>query len=226
LSIQFSEQELALGRNIIETCLDLERRGLNQGTSGNVSVRLGPSAEDGFLVTPTAMPYDIMQPEDMVHMRFDGRRTGRREPSSEWRFHLDIYRTRPEVGAVIHTHSGYSTTLACLRRDIPAFHYMVAMFGGGDIRCSDYATYGTQELSALVLKALDGRSAALMGSHGLIVLGPGLKRALTLTVEAETLAMMYWRALQIGEPRLLSEAEIVRVREKFSGYGYGGPEHK
>jgi L-fuculose-phosphate aldolase len=183
-------------------------------------VRLGPSVEDGFLITPTAMPYDIMQPEDMAHMRFDGKHTGRHEPSSEWRFHLDIYRTRPDVAAVIHTHSGFSTTLACLHRGIPPFHYMIALFGGSDIRCCDYATYGTQELSALVLKALEGRSAALIGNHGLVVLGPNLKRALTLTVEAETLAMMYWRALQLGEPRLLPDDEIGRVREKFAGYGY------
>lgn len=200
--------------------MDLERRGLNQGTSGNVSVRLGQDKEDGFLITPTAMPYDIMQPEDMAHMRYDGSSSGRREPSSEWRFHLDIYRKRPEVGAVIHTHSGYATTLACVRRGIPAFHYMIALFGGGDIRCSDYATYGTQELSDLVVKALEGRGAALMGNHGLIVLGPTLQRALALTVEAETLAMMYWRALQIGEPTLLPPDEIARVREKFATYGY------
>jgi len=193
---------------------------LNQGTSGNVSVRLGQDAEDGFLITPTAMPYDIMQPEDMAHMRYDGTSSGRREPSSEWRFHLDIYRKRPEVGAVVHTHSGYATTLACLRRGIPAFHYMIALFGGGDIRCSDYATYGTQELSDLVVKALEGRGAALMGNHGLIVLGPTLQRALALTVEAETLAMMYWRALQIGEPTLLPPDEIARVREKFATYGH------
>jgi L-fuculose-phosphate aldolase len=189
-------------------------------------VRLGQGTEDGFLVTPTAMPYDVMQPEDMAHMRFDGGRSGRHEPSSEWRFHLDIYRTRPDVGAVIHTHSGYSTTLACLRRAIPAFHYMIALFGGNDIRCCDYATYGTQELSDLAVKALEGRNAALLGNHGLIVLGPSLKRALALTVEAETLAMMYWRAVQIGEPRLLPDAEIARVREKFSTYGRGGPAQK
>ena len=224
--MNFSEQELALGRNIIETCRDLERRGLNQGTSGNVSVRLGKNLDDGFLITPTAMPYDVMQPEDMAHMRFDGGKSGRHEPSSEWRFHLDVYRKRPEVAAVIHTHSGFSTTLACLRRGIPAFHYMVALFGGSDIRCSDYATYGTQELSDLVLKALEGRNAALMGSHGLIVLGPNLKRALALTVEAETLSMMYWRAIQIAEPRLLSDAEIALVREKFANYGYGGTAKK
>jgi len=199
---------------------------LNQGTSGNVSVRLGQDAEDGFLITPTAMPYDIMQPEDMAHMRYDGTSSGRREPSSEWRFHLDIYRKRPEVGAVVHTHSGYATTLACLRRGIPAFHYMIALFGGGDIRCSDYATYGTQELSDLVVKALEGRGAALMGNHGLIVLGPTLQRALALTVEAETLAMMYWRALQIGEPTLLPPDEIARVREKFATYGHSSAAKK
>ncbi|MBI4062002.1 MAG: class II aldolase/adducin family protein [Elusimicrobia bacterium] len=218
--------ELALARQIIATCRELERRGLNQGTAGNVSVRLGQGTDEGFLITPTAMPYDIMQPEDMARMRFDASSSGRHEPSSEWRFHLDIYRTRPDVGAIIHTHGGYSTTLACLRRPIPAFHYMIALFGGVDIRCCEYATYGTQELSNLVLKALEGRNAALMGGHGLVVLGPSLQRALALTVEAETLAMMYWRAAQMGQPRLLSEPEVARVREKFAAYGYGGAAKK
>ncbi len=217
-----AEHELALGRKIIETCRDLEKRGLNQGSSGNVSVRLAQGADAGFLITPTAIPYDVMQPEDMARMKLDGSHSGRREPSSEWRFHLDIYRTRPDVGAIIHTHSGYATTLACLRRDIPAFHYMIALFGGSNIRCCEYATYGTQELSNLVLKALEGRNAALMGSHGLVVLGPNLPRALALTVEAETLAMMYWRAVQMGQPRLLSDPQIAAVREKFATYGYGG----
>ncbi len=220
--INFSEQELALGRKIIEVCRDLERRGLNQGTSGNVSVRLGPGQEEGFLITPTALPYDIMQPEDMVHMRFDGTHSGRHSPSSEWRFHLDVLRSRPEVGAIIHTHSGYATTLACLHRDIPAFHYMTALFGGNNIRCADYATYGTQELSDLVVKALEGRAAALMGNHGLVVVGENLQRALALTVEAETLAKVYWRAIQVKEPVLLPDDEIARVREKFVDYVYTG----
>lgn len=222
MSADFSERELALGRKIIETCRDLERRGLNQGTSGNLSARLGPGS-DSYLITPTAVPYDIMRPEDMVRMRMDGAHSGSRQPSSEWRFHRDIYRARPEVGAVVHTHSGFSTTLACLRRDIPAFHYMIALFGGNNIRCCEYATYGTQELSDLVLKALEGRNAALMGSHGLVVLGPTLERALALTIEAETLAMMYWRAVQMGQPRLLSDPQISVVMEKFASYGYGGP---
>lgn len=207
-----------MGRAIIETCRELERRALNQGTSGNVSVRLGPSSEEGFLITPTAMPYDLMQPEDMVHMRLNGSYTGRREPSSEWRFHLDIYRNRTDIGAIVHTHSGYATSLACLHREIPAFHYMIGLFGGNNIRCCGYATFGTQELSDCVVKALEGRNAALMGNHGLVVLGPNLRRALDMTVEAETLAMMYWRALQIGEPRLLSDEEIAHVRGKFTAY--------
>jgi len=189
-------------------------------------VRLGRGIEDGFLITPTAMSYDIMQPSDMVRMRFDGGSAGLHEPSSEWRFHLDIYRTRPEVAAVIHTHSGYSTTLACLRRGIPAFHYMIALFGGGDIRCSEYATYGTQELSDLVLKALEGRNAALMGSHGLVVLGSSLANALMLTIEAETLAKMYWRAVQLGQPRLLSGPQVALVQEKLDAYGYGAAAKK
>ena len=217
----FSEEELALGRQVIGTCLELERRGLNQGTSGNISVRLA-GEEDGFLITPTALAYDLMQPEDIAHMKLDGSRAGRRSPSSEWRIHLDIMRRRPEVGAVIHTHSGHATSLACMRRAIPSFHYMVALFGGPDIRCSGYATFGTQELSDAVLEALEGRSAALMGNHGLIVLAPTLQRALALTVEAETLAMMYLRTLQAGGPCLLPAEEIATVKEKFSAYGSYG----
>lgn len=217
------ERKLALGRKIIEVCRDLERRGLNQGTAGNVSARLGLDPDDGFLITPTAVPYETMRPEDIVHMRFDGSNVGRHPPSSEWRFHRDILRGRADVAAVIHTHGGYSTSLACLRREIPAFHYMIALFGGNNIRCSEYATYGTQELADLVLKALEGRSAALMGNHGLVVLGPSLPRALALTVEAETLAMMHWRALQVGEPLILPDDEISRVREKLAAYGKSGP---
>lgn len=209
---------LLLRRKIIETCLTLERRGLNQGTSGNVSVRL---SQETLLITPTALPYDAMKPKDLTRMALDGTWTGPRAPSSEWRFHLDILRSRPEVGAVIHTHSGYATTLACLRRRIPPFHYLIALFGGDDIRCSEYATCGTQALSDAVLKALKGRSAALMGSHGLIVVGPTLERALALTAEAETLAMIYWRALQVEEPVRLSKAELAQVREKVAAYGAG-----
>ncbi len=209
---------LKLRRQIIATCLELDRRGLNQGTSGNVSARIAT----GFLLTPTALAYDRMKPADIVHLTLEGRPSGRRPPSSEWRFHLDIMRARPEVGAIVHTHSMFATTLACLRRDIPAFHYLVALFGGNNLRCSDYATYGTQELSGHILRALAGRHAALIGNHGLIVTGPTLERALALTIEAETLAAMYWRALQVGDPVILSDKEIARVRDKIATYGSYG----
>lgn len=207
--------ETALRRQIIATCLELDRRGLNQGTSGNVSVRV----PGGLLLTPTALPYDRMQPADIVRLDADGTPHGRHAPSSEWRFHCDIMRARPEVGAIVHTHSMFSTTLACLRREIPAFHYLVALFGGNSIRCSDYATYGTQELSGHILRALKDRSAALIGNHGLIVTGPTLEKALALTIEAETLAAMYWRALQAGKPVILPDAEMERVRAKIARYG-------
>ena len=214
--------ELTLRRQIIATCLELERRGLNQGTSGNVSVRLSANPDDGFLLTPTALPYAVMQPEDIVHLKMDGTATGVRAPSSEWRFHLDLMRQRRDATAIIHTHSLHATTLACLRYDIPAFHYLIALFGGNSIRCSAYATYGTQELSHHLLQALAGRSAALMGNHGLIVLGPSLERALTLTAEAENLASMYLLALRAGSPHILPESEITKVREKLAQYGgYG-----
>lgn len=206
-------------RAIIDACRELQRRGLNQGTAGNVSVR----SAGGFLITPTGKAYDSMKPADIVALDREGGIVGKGRPSSEWRLHRDVYSRRPEVGAVVHTHSGFATTLACLREKIPAVHYMMAFFGGDDIRCSGYATYGTQELSDRVLKALDGRKAALMGSHGLIVLGRDLAEALALTIEAENLAMLYWRTLQVRRPVVLPEAEISRVREKAlkSGYGKG-----
>ncbi len=214
--------EFTLRQQIIATCRELERRGLNQGTSGNVSIRVSANPEDGFLLTPTALPYAVMQPEDIVHLKLDGTATGHRTPSSEWHLHLDILRQRRDASAIIHTHSRHATTLACLRRDIPAFHYLIALFGGNSIRCSGYATYGTPELSDHLLKALAGRQAALMGNHGLIVLGPSLERALTLTAEAETLAAMYLSALQVAEPVILPEKEIAKVREKLALYGHYG----
>jgi L-fuculose-phosphate aldolase len=189
--------------------------GLNQGTSGNLGVRV----EGGFLVTPTGMDYAALTPDDIVFMRFDGRHEGRRLPSSEWRFHRDILAARDDVDVVLHAHSMFATTLACLRRDIPSFHYMVAVAGGRDIRCAPYATYGTEDLSLHAVEALKGRKACLLANHGLIALGNDLAGALKLAVEVETLAAMYWRALQVGEPVLLDAREMTRVLKKFSTYG-------
>ncbi|MFL5343220.1 MAG: class II aldolase/adducin family protein [Hyalangium sp.] len=200
---------------LIATARRLNPSGLNQGTSGNLSHRV----DEGFLVTPTGMEYDVLRPEDVVLMRFDGSHEGARLPSSEWRFHRDILASRPEVHAVLHTHSLHSTALSCLRRGIPAFHYMVATAGGSDIRCAPYATFGTEELSRHAVAALEGRKACLLANHGLITVGVDLAAAFKLAVEVETLAAMYLRALQVGEPVLLDETEMAVVLEKFRTYG-------
>jgi L-fuculose-phosphate aldolase len=208
-------RHLALREAMIATARRMNTSGLNQGTSGNLSQRV----EDGFLVTPTGMDYDAMVPEDLVLMRFDGTHEGRRKPSSEWRFHRDILAARPEVGAVLHAHSMFCTTLACLRREIPAFHYMVAVAGGVDIRCAPYATFGTEELSRHAVAALEGRKACLLANHGMLALGVNLASTFKLAVEVETLAAMYWRALQVGEPVVLDAAEMAVILEKFRTYG-------
>ncbi len=205
----------ALREAMIATARRMNATGLNQGTSGNLSLRV----DGGFLVTPTGMDYEALEPEDIVFMRMDGSHEGRRRPSSEWRFHRDILAARPEVGAVLHAHAMFCTTLACLHRGIPAFHYMVAVAGGVDIRCAPYATFGTEELSRHAVTALEGRKACLLANHGLIAVGTSLADALKRAVEVETLAAMYWRALQVGEPVLLSEAEMAVVLEKFKTYG-------
>lgn len=210
----------ALRREIIATCLTMNARGINQGTSGNISVRV----EEGLLITPSGVPYDEMKPADIVLMRPDGGHAGRMKPSSEWRFHTSIMAARPEVGAVVHTHSMFATTLGCCGLEIPAVHYMIAAAGGGTIRCVPYITYGTQELADAALKALTDRNACLLANHGMIVVGPTLKKAMWLAVEVETLAAQYWRALQIGRPNILSEAQVQTVMEKFKTYGQPQPE--
>ncbi|MFY0572587.1 class II aldolase/adducin family protein [Archangium lansingense] len=205
----------ALRETMIATARRMNASGLNQGTSGNLSQRV----EDGFLLTPTGMDYDTLEPEDLVLMRWDGSHEGKRAPSSEWRIHRDLLARRPEVGAVLHAHSMFCTTLACLRRGIPSFHYMVTSAGGEDIRCAPYATFGTEELSRHAVEALEGRKACLLANHGMLAMGKDLAGAFKLAVEVETLAAMYWRALQVGEPVLLDATEMARVIEKFKTYG-------
>ena len=202
-------------RAIIAACRDMNRLGINQGTSGNISVRV----DGGFLMTPTGVPYDALKPELIVAMDVAGKYTGDVLPSSEWRFHRDILAKRKDANAVVHCHAMFTTTLAILHKEIPAIHYMIAAAGGPNIRCAPYATYGTQELSTLALAALQDRKACLLANHGMIAVGPNLARAMWLAVEVETLAAQYWRALQIGEPKLLTAAEIATVVGKFGGYG-------
>ena len=207
--------EQRLRKRIIETCLAMSENGLNKGTAGNLSVRNG----DGFLITPSGLPYDETYPADIVFMDFSGAATGKRKPSSEWHFHRDILAARPEVNVVLHAHSPFATSLACLRKDIPAFHYMIAVTGAKSIRCARYATFGTPELSEHAVGALHGSKACLLANHGMIILADGLKGALRLGLEVEGLCEQYWRALQAGDPIILDDAEMDRVIEKFKTYG-------
>jgi len=207
--------ELALRRKMLETSRRLVERSLNRGTSGNLSVRHA----QGFMVTPSGVPVEAMGQDSMVCMDVDGNVLGKGKPSSEWYFHRDILVARPEVGAVIHTHSAFATTFACLHRDIPPFHYMIAVAGGDTIRCASYALFGSQELSAMALLALQDRKACLLANHGMIALGRDLDDALAVAVEVEMLCEQYWRALQIGEPKILTARQMQEVREKFKGYG-------
>ena len=211
-------EDLAQREAIVAACRWMNDTGLNQGTSGNISVRSG----DTMLITPSGVPYDQMAPGDIAAMPIDrdyGSWSGPCDPSSEWRFHLDITRARPDVGAIVHTHSTFATVLSIARKDIPACHYMIAAAGGPTIRCGGYATYGTAALSDEALKALEGRACCLLANHGMIATGPTLEKAKWLAVELETIAKQYYHTLSIGGPVLLSDAEIERVIEKFKTYG-------
>ncbi len=208
-------QHEAIRRDMIATCIFMSDRGINQGTSGNISVRI----EDGFLITPSGVPYGEMQPDDIVVMRIDASHTGIRKPSTEWRFHRDIMERKPEVGAVIHLHSMFCTSLSILRREIPAVHYMIAAAGGPTVPCVPYVTWGTQELADYIVDALKDRHACLLSNHGMVCVGPNLKKAAWLAVEIEALAAQYWRALQVGVPHVLPDEEIGRVIDRFKSYG-------
>ncbi len=201
---------------IVRTAQEMTRVGINQGTAGNISARI----DDGLLITPSSLPYDRMLPEDIVEMKFDGSWEGRR-PSSEWRFHRDILADRPDANVVLHCHSIYAATLACKFMDIPAFHYMVGIAGGPDIRCSDYATYGTQALSDTAIIALKDRMACLLGQHGQIALGKDLDAALAMAIEVETTSQMYYQVLTLGEPNIIDDAEMARVIEQMRRMSYG-----
>jgi ribulose-5-phosphate 4-epimerase/fuculose-1-phosphate aldolase len=205
----------ALRRKLIRTTQEMARLGLNAGTAGNASVRAGA----GYLITPTGMDYAGLKPADITAMDFEGHATGRRAPSSEWPFHGDILKARPEFGAVLHAHPPHATALACLGKPIPAFHYMVAVAGGADIRCGAYATFGSRALSRHALAALKDRKACLLANHGMIVCGADLDAALALAVEVETLARQYILALSAGKPKILPAREMAKVSELFKSYG-------
>jgi L-fuculose-phosphate aldolase len=207
--------ESTLRRAMVQAALELEARGLNRGSSGNVGVRCG----ERILVTPSGVPARDLTARGMVLLAANGDVIGAGRPSSEWRFHRDILVARPDLHAIVHVHSPFATTLACLGMDIPPFHYMIAAAGGTTIRCAPYAMFGTQELSDHALAALQDRRACLLANHGMIAAGRDLDRAVALCVEVESLCEQYWRARQIGEPHHLSDAQMAEVMEKFKTYG-------
>ncbi|MEO1063817.1 MAG: class II aldolase/adducin family protein [Actinomycetota bacterium] len=209
-----------LAGEVIATALAMSDRGINHGRSGNVSARWGA----GALITPSSVDYAELTPADIVDLDLDGtwRVANDRRPSSEWRFHADVLAARPDAEAVVHAHPINATALACHRRGITSFHYMVAVAGGHDIRCAEYATFGTPELSANVVAALDGRRACLLANHGVVAIGSSLATALDLAVEVEVLASQYLAALAVGEPVALTHDEMDEVLAKMSsGTGYG-----
>ncbi|GMV60413.1 MAG: fuculose phosphate aldolase [Betaproteobacteria bacterium] len=223
-----AEDGPSLRAELIAVARRMNAVGINVNKAGNVSVRCTRGAREGLLVTPTGLPYDALEPADLVFLPLSTARTdddapagavGRREPSSEWRFHVDILRERPELAAIVHTHSPAATALACHGMGLPAFHYMVAMAGGKDIRCAEYATFGTQALSDNALAALAGRRACLLAHHGVIACGASLDAALALAIEVEHLARIYLQARTLGEPPRLPDDEMARVLEKFGTYG-------
>lgn len=205
----------AMREALLETCHQLQAARLNHGAAGNVSVRV----QDGFLITPSGVPVADMRPDSMVLLDSAGVVQSKGKPSSEWRFHKDIYLNRQEVHAIVHTHSPFATTMACLRREIPAFHYMIAVTGGDSIRCAPYALFGTQALSDMAVEALADRRACLLANHGMIAIGANLRQAFDVAQEVELLCEQYWRALQIGEPCLLTPQEMAEAFEQFKGYG-------
>jgi L-fuculose-phosphate aldolase len=207
----------AMRHEMVATCRRMNDVGINQGTAGNVSIR----NPQGFLITPTSLPYDQMKPEDVVQMYFDGTFDGPRRPSSEWRFHRDILQARTDINCVLHCHSVYATTLAVHHKTIPSFHYMTGVAGGTTIRCARYATFGTQALSDAALEALEDRLACLLGQHGQISLGKTLSSALALAVEVETLSRLYVQALTLGDPPILSDEEMARVIQQMKKMSYG-----
>lgn len=189
--------------------------GLNKGTSGNISIRHA----DGFLITPSGVEVGALTADSMVQMGHDGVCSLNQVPSSEWRFHMDIYRERPDVSAIVHTHSTFATTLSTLRKPLPAFHYMVAVAGGEDVRCAPYALFGSQLLSDYAVEAMRDRHACLLANHGLIAVSVSLDKAIYIAHEIEVLCEQYIHALSIGQPIILSTVEMQAVINQFKGYG-------
>jgi L-fuculose-phosphate aldolase len=213
-----------LREDLVTTARRMSELGLTPGMSGNVSVR---TPTGGMMVTPSGMPYGELVPDDAVEMKLDGSmRAGQRTPTSEWQLHRDLLGARQDIGAIVHTHSLFCTTISCLRREIPAIHYMVVLAGTDAIPCAEYATFGSAQLALNAVSALGGGNACLLANHGMVALGSSLPQALRLAAEVETLASQYWHAAQIGTPHILDGQELTRVRARFAEYGQARPRTK
>ena len=212
-AMYFAGQIVRASRKLVST-------GMNRGSSGNISIRLNTTAAlpDRFLITPSGIAPDEMTSETICTMRMTGENENDGKPSSEWRIHRDIYAARPDVHAIVHTHSPFATTLACMQLEVPPFHYMIAVTGDNTIPCAPYALFGSQELSDAVLATLEERYACLMAHHGMIALGHSLEHAMAIAIEVESLCEQYWRILQTGHIKLLSDAQMAQVHEKFKDY--------
>ena len=209
----------ALRQAAVAAVRKLDALGMNRGSTGNLSVRATHGGDAGMLITPTGMGAEEMQAQDLVWLGWNGTLHGAWQPSSEWHFHQAVYLARPDLHAVVHTHSTHAAALACLRRDLPAFHYMVAVAGGDNVPCVPYHLFGTEALSQAVAAAFADRQACLMANHGLVAAGATLAQAMKVTQEIESLCEVYLKALAVGEPALLSTAQMAEVLEKFRSYG-------
>jgi L-fuculose-phosphate aldolase len=216
-----------LKQQIIDFSLKLNSTNLSPLRSGNISARVKLNNEEGFYITPSGIKYEKLKLSDIVFMSmktdYDKLKIEKLGlyPSSEWRFHQDIYRKKSEANAIVHTHSAHATAISTHRKSIPPFHYMIALMGGDDIKCAEYATFGTKELSNNILKALEKRKACLMANHGQIAFDESLSKAFELAQEVENICHQYFLAIKLGEPKNLTFAEMQKILEKVKGYKRG-----
>jgi L-fuculose-phosphate aldolase len=206
---------------IIEYSLKLNSTNLSPLRSGNISIRTNEDDKEGYLITPSGKKYETLKPEDIVFMGLNdeaNKNESANKPSSEWRFHRDIYLNKKEANAIVHAHSPHATAVSAYGKTIPPFHYMIALAGGEDIKCAEYATFGTEELSKNIIKALNERSACLMSNHGQVAFGKNLDQAFELAQEIENICHQYTITLKLGEPKILSFEEMKKVLDKAKDY--------
>ena len=208
-------------KEVIKYSIKLNTTNLSPLRSGNISVRSIENSVEGFLITPSGKKYDTLKEEDIVFVSSDGNHDINLKPSSEWRFHKDIYLKKPDAKAIVHAHSPHATAVSAHGKDIPAFHYMIALAGGDSIKCANYATFGTQELSDNIIFALENRKACLMSNHGQVAFGENLESAFELAEELENICHQYINTIKLGDPKILSSSEMDVILEKVKNYKKG-----